>query len=82
MVDSQKIKNHSEHLAKLIKHAESDSADAIKDLIDYLMLYKGSAYSDMILRKGIKLLQKNQQYINLESKKFYIVVLIFFQICI
>lgn len=55
MVDSLKIKNHNEHLQKLVKRAETDSAEAIKDLIDYLMLYKGSAYSDLILKKGIAL---------------------------
>ena len=68
MVDSLKIKNHNEHLHKLIKNAESDRPDAIKDLVDYIMLYKGSAYSDLILRKGIALVMNNADFINLESK--------------
>ena len=55
MVDSQKIKNHVDHQAKLIKRAEGDSAEAIKDLVDYLMLFKGSAFSDLILKKGVAL---------------------------
>lgn len=68
MVDSQKIKNHKEHLTKLLKHAESDHEDAIKDLVDYIMLFKGSAYSDIVLRKGVALVMKHPSYINLESK--------------
>lgn len=67
MVDSQKIKNHSEHQAKLMKRADSDSADAIKDLVDYLMLYKGSAYSDIILKKGIALVSKHPDFIIVEN---------------
>jgi len=43
MVEASLIKNHNEHLAKLIKKAESDSFDQVKDLIDYLVLYKASA---------------------------------------
>lgn len=68
MVDSQKIKNHKEHLAKLIKAAEADNFDATKDLIDYLMLYKGSAYSDLILRKGVAMVTKHPSSITLDSK--------------
>lgn len=68
MVDSLKIKNHNEHMQKLVKRAEADSAEAIKDLIDYLMLYKGSAYSDLILKKGIALCIKHPDALTLESK--------------
>ena len=72
MVDSQKIKNHKEHLHKLIVRAETDSTDAIKDLIDYLMLYKGSSYSDLILRKAIALCSKHPEFIVADSKSFKI----------
>ena len=68
MVDSLKIKNHKEHLNKLLKNAESDRPEAIKDLVDYIMLYKGSSFSDIILRKGIALVSNNAEFINLDSK--------------
>jgi SMC interacting uncharacterized protein involved in chromosome segregation len=68
MVDSEKIKNHKEHLTKLIVQAETDSADSIKDLVDYLMLYKGSAYSDLILRKAIALVTRHPDFITADSK--------------
>ena len=68
MVDSQKIKNHVDHQAKLIKRAEGDSAEAIKDLVDYLMLFKGSAFSDLILKKGVALVLKHPEFIEVESK--------------
>ena len=71
MVDSQKIKNHVDHQAKLIKRAESDSAEAIKDLVDYLMLFKGSAFSDLILKKGVALVLKHPEFIEVESKFGY-----------
>jgi hypothetical protein len=70
MVDSLKIKNHQEHLNSLIKRAEADSSDAVKDLIDYLMLYKGSAYTDLILRKGVALVMKHPASINDDSKSW------------
>lgn len=68
MVDSLKIKNHKEHLQRLIQRAESDKPDAIKDLVDYIMLYKGSAYSDLVLRKGVALVSKHPDFISLDSK--------------
>lgn len=68
MVDSLKIKNHKEHLQTLIHRADSDSPAAIKDLVDYLLLYKGSSYSDLVLRKGVALLMKHPSSIVDESK--------------
>ena len=67
MVDSLKIKNHKEHLANLILRSETNSSDAIKDLVDYLMLYKGSAYSDLILRKAIVMVTEHPECITAES---------------
>jgi hypothetical protein len=55
-------------LAKLIKKAESDSFDQIKDLIDYLVLYKASAQPELILQKGIALVTRYPSKITLESK--------------
>jgi len=70
MVDSEKIKNHNEHLAKLIKNAESNTFDSIKDLVDYLTLFKGSSFTDLILRKGVSLVMKHPSQITLDSKFF------------
>ena len=36
------ITNHSEHLRKLVKKADTNGAEAIKELVDYLVLAHSS----------------------------------------
>lgn len=42
MVERSEIKDHRTHLRKLIKKAETNKPEIIKELVDYLMLSKGS----------------------------------------
>ena len=42
MVERSEVKDHRLHLKKLIKKAETNQAETIKELVDYLMLSKGS----------------------------------------
>ena len=42
MVDRSEIKDHRVHLKKLIKRAETNKPEIIKELVDYLVLSKGS----------------------------------------
>jgi hypothetical protein len=37
------------------------------------MLYKGSAYSDLVLRKGVALVMKHPEFVSMESKSKIIV---------
>jgi len=49
MSDSKIIKNHAEHLAILTKQASSKQMKDIKKLLDYLVMYKASNNSELIL---------------------------------
>ena len=42
MVERSEVKDHRIHLKKLIKKAEANNPEAVKELVDYLMLSKAS----------------------------------------
>jgi len=42
MVERSDIKDHRAHLKQLMHKANSNKPDAIKELVDYLMLSRGS----------------------------------------
>ena len=42
MVERSDIKDHRAHLKQLMKKAETNRPENIKELVDYLMLSKGS----------------------------------------
>lgn len=55
MVEKQ-IKDHSVHLRQLTAKAMTNKADAIKELIDYLILAHASSHAELILERGIELI--------------------------
>ena len=48
-MDRSEVKDHRVHLKKLIKNAEANNPEAVKELVDYLMLSKASEHSEIIL---------------------------------
>mmetsp|Transcript_26137 Transcript_26137/g.30528 ORF Transcript_26137/g.30528 Transcript_26137/m.30528 type:complete len:121 (+) Transcript_26137:19-381(+) len=78
MVEKQ-IKDHSLHLKELLAKAMTNKADTIKELIDYLVLSHSSGHSELILERGIALIQTHPAYI--KGKNFYIVEECFFAAC-
>ena len=42
--EERKIKDHAVHLRELLARANTNKAEDIKELIDYIVLYQTSAY--------------------------------------
>jgi hypothetical protein len=73
------IRNHRAHLQGLLKKASPASPDSIKDLVDYLITKQSSEHAEVILTKGVELLQKNPDYFSDEN--MYMIEEFFYAAC-
>lgn len=73
------ITNHKVHLKQLIAKANSDRPADIKELVDYLILAHASGHTEVILERGVALVQKHPDF--LSDENLYLVEEFFYAAC-
>jgi hypothetical protein len=63
----------------LLKNSDSNRPAAIKDLVDYLMMSRGSEHCEIILEKGVTLMTQNPEFMTVEH--MYLAEEFFYSAC-